>query len=56
MTDVTKASDEELEKLRKQFSNRSDFQGVRAKVIIDDEIDRREKKAKGGKRNGRRRV
>ena len=44
MTDVTKLSDRQLANLVKLFSKRQDFQGVRSKVIVDEEIYRREKR------------
>jgi len=44
--DIKKLSDRQLANLITLLSKRGDFQGVRAKVIVDEEIDRREKRRK----------
>ena len=44
--DVTKASKAKLEELAKEYGKKSDYQSVRAFVVISDELDRREKRRK----------
>jgi len=44
--DIKKLSDRQLTNLIKLLSKRGDIQGVRAKVIVSEEIDRREKRRK----------